>query len=476
MVESKKKGLGALLEYVWDTELQSLSRVRRFCVRMLRVFHIVGRGFRENDWTLHSSALTFSTLMAIVPVLALSLAFARGFGNVEVARERVHGMVAEWTSGFRPLSNEDVMTTGTVARIVPSAVKNTPEESKTDLAESIDSLVDRAFLKVEKLKFKAIGGIGLVILVLMVIDVLGRVEYAFNKMWRVTKSRTVFRKFTDYLSVVMVLPVLMLAASSLPIVSHAARFYHENVADSLKLWVGAAVLSHMAMLVMATTVFTFLIIFMPNTKVRFTPGLVGGLITAVLFIAWLWVCAALQIGVANYGKIYGSFAVIPILLAWVYMSWVIVLFGAEVAFAVQNCSTYRMVYGARRASVQAKIILALSVVLEAAKGMTGTGGAFDAAAYAARKRLPMRFLNEVTGELVSAGFLAEVTGGRVGFVLLRTPDSIRVSDVINVIMQHGAGPGDLGLTTMDAALEPVVKQAFEETDRSLSRTTVQDLL
>jgi membrane protein len=476
-----RKKLASFVDYIWDIELSSVSWFHRLGVKVLRVVHLVFKGFRDDECSLHASALTFSTLMAIVPVLALSLALARGFGDVDVARAKIKSVVMEWTAGFKPVpadAGEMAKPGDTPAGVGADKKKDdTDKEPPTpEIAAMINDMVDKLFKKVENMKFKALGGVGLVLLIWMAIDVLGRAESAFNKVWGVTSSRTLVRKFTDYLSVVIVLPVLLIAASSLPVVAFLTKFFDETVAPGLSFLISSATLKSLTTIVMSTLGFTFLISFLPNTKVKLVPGLTGGFVTALFFIAWLWLCAALQIGVANYGKIYGSFAVIPILLAWVFVSWGIILFGAEVAFAVQNCTTFRMEQGARRANVQAKIILALSVVLESAKAFAGQAGGFSAANYGESKRVPVRFLNEIVDELVHAGVLGELSGEKGRFVLLRSPDSVKVKDVIDVIMCSGVEPKALGLGTIDAGIERILKQASDGMNSSLSHMTVQELM
>ncbi|MDD4871434.1 MAG: YhjD/YihY/BrkB family envelope integrity protein [Kiritimatiellae bacterium] len=477
-----KKRVRALFDYIWDAELSSVSWLHRFGVQVLRVMHIVAHGFKEDECALRSSALTFSTLMAIVPVLVLSLALAREVGNVEVAREKLHDVVIEWASGSKNMALSQAGSTIAPAKQESAEHKN-PDRGIDEsvgvvpqIAEAINGMVDRMFKKVENMKFKTLGGVGLVILVLMVIDVLSCVEAAFNRVWAVTSSRTILRKFTDYLSVVMILPVLIIAASSLPIVAFATKFLDETVAANLRFWVGSAMLKNLTMVVMTTLGFTFLIVFMPNTKVKTGPGLTGGFVTAMLFLCWLWICAALQLGVANYGKIYGSFAVIPIVLAWIYVSWCIVLFGAEVAFAIQNCSTYRMEQGRRHANMHAKVMLALSIVLEAARALTGKGDGFSISGYSAKKRIPIRFMNEVVDELVQVGLLAELSEKSGRFVLLKTPETVKVKDVVEVMMGTGVEPENLGLAAIDPVVERLAKKALNGINSSLSDTSVQDLM
>jgi membrane protein len=470
-----------IAEDIWDVELTSMSAIRSFGVKVLRIINLVVKGFKEDECPLHASALTFNTLMAIVPILALSLALVRGLGDAETAKNKIRGAVQDWTQSFKTqnvmlqqvgaVGIGDSGDTGATDGIeVPEALP------PSELADEINSLVDRAFEKVENISFKALGGFGLVLLLLMVITVLGKVEASFNKVWGVTTGRPLWRKFTDYLSVLVVLPVLVVAASSLPIADLAARVLRGPSAERLRLVLGSVMLKNLTVVVMTTLSFTFLIMFMPNTRVRILPGLAGGAVAALLFIGWLWLCAAAQVGVARSGKIYGSFAIVPILLAWVHVSWDIVLFGAEVAFAVQNCTTYRMEQGASRANVNARIALALSVLVEAGRAMSGERKSFEVSEYAARRRVPVRFLNDIVDELVHADYLAKLSDREGCFVMLKAVEAVGVKQVVDSIMSSGVKPAALGLESLDPGIRRTLERAGQGMDLSLGDITIRDLL
>jgi len=456
---------------IWDIELSSLSAIRRLGVATLRVVHLVVKGFRDDECPLHASALTYSTLMAIVPVLALSLALARVFGGDDLARDKIKGIVAEWTVRFEQAAIDmspgagDVTPAGTreAGTGVDSAVEAplTATES-TLLARRIQHAVDGIFDRVAGISFAALGGVGLIILLWTVVAVLGTVEGTFNRVWGVSVGRSIWRRFTDYIAVVVVLPFLAIAASTFPVVEYVMRFLRPEYAEQVRLFLLSDALKNITVILMTGITFTFLIMFMPNTRVRFLAGVSGGFVACMLFLAWLWVCASFQVWVAGYGRIYGSFALIPIMLAWVYVSWEIVLFGAEVAFSIQNVETYRMEQGARRASLQAKLILSLAVLVEAARAMAGKRGALSIAGYAGQKRVPVRLLNEVTDELLHTGMLGELAGSPGVFVLLRAPETLAVSSVFKAIMNAGVQPGQLGLVGLDDRIERAVNQAAGE--------------
>jgi membrane protein len=427
----------------------------------------VVKGFREDDCTLQASALTLSTLMAIVPILALSLSIARGLGGAETARTKVKDMVEQWTSALE------------AGPIIPIGSANAaqgagPDSAGSSLGHEINRLVDDAFERVDKISFAALGGVGLVLLVFMVVQVLAQVESSFNRVWGVTVGRSLWRRFTDYLSVLFIVPFLIIAASTLPAIDGISRFLKE--AAGVQHAAGPGFLRYLTGTLIMSTAFTFFFIFMPNTKVRIMPGVIGGTVAGILFVVWLWACAAMQVSVANYSRIYGSFAVVPILLAWLYMSWQIVLFGAEVSFAMQNHATYRMESGARRASAEARVTMALAIVLEVARNMTQGNGEFVASAFAGTRGVSVRFLNEILDELVHAGILAGVTGGEGRYVLMRSPETLTAGQVVDAILQSGVKPASLGLARLPPEVTHALARFNAGVGGALGRTPLAELL
>jgi membrane protein len=407
---------------------------------------MVLRGFREDECPLHASSLTFSTLMAIVPVLALSLAIARGFDDTDLARRKAKELVGEFTERMRQ-SDQGTNTVQRVNILFGVSETNGTDHAMTgsQLAEEIERLVDKGFDSAESISFKAIGAVGLILLLLMVIDVLSRVEASFNKVWGVTAGRPVLRKFTDYLAAVFILPFLILMISSFPVMDLIAQFVPPDAATQIRSAMGSPLLKNAMSVVLTSLAFTFLLMFMPNTKVTLRAGLCGGFTAGILFVIWLWVCAALQVGAARSGKIYGSFAIVPILLAWVFVSWEIILLGSESAFAVQNFHTYRKEQRARRASFNSRLVLALCLATEAARKMITGGGGLDVPEYAASNGVPVRFLNDVVDELVRQGYLAELAGKQGCFTLLKSPSEIRIQELADAFVYFGEDASKLGI-------------------------------
>ena len=490
-----------LADDVWDVELSSLKGLRRFGVQIVRVVQLVFKGYKQDECPLHASALTFNTMMAIVPILALSLAVARGFGGDDAAKSWVKTRVSEWTQEF---GRHDVDAGVFHPEIASSSVESEtseqanlaapmPQESNTtlsaatpphprsgitpeELAHQINSLVETTFEKVDAISFKALGGVGLGLLLWMVISALGRVEASFNRVWGVSEPRPLWRKFTDYFSILLVFPVLIIAASSLPVVDYTTRFLDAANAVYLRHLLFSGALKNLTMITFTCLSFSFLLISMPNTSVKVRPGLVGGCVTGLLFLLTVWACASIQIGVASAGRIYGTFAVLPIMLLWVNISWQLVFLGAEVAFAVQNCSTYRMEQGARRANVWAKLTMALSLVVEASKSMDGSRPHFTVDNFAGQYRVPVRLLNEVVQELVVGQVLAKISDSNGSYVMSRAPEFVKVTEILDVMLQGGVDAKALGLDHVETTARDIIEEVHGKMFDSLDGVSLRDLL
>lgn len=474
-----KQGWKFATEDVWDIELTSLTALHRFGVSSVRVVTLVFKGFKEDECTMHASSLTFSTLMAIVPVLALCLSMAKGFGDGDSAKTWIEDSVSNWTATFAsaPMEPANGQTNNIAKTSKPNGNTSTEDNFvQSELAARINLLVEQGFEKVDNISFAKLGAIGLILLIGMVISVLGHVESSFNRVWGVTVGRSLWRRFTDYLSVLLILPILIVPAASMPVMDMLARFMPDNMAAIVQSIVSSGMFKSMVVVGMTSLVFAFMIMFMPNAKVKFIAGISGGFVTALLFIMWLSICAMIQVGVGKYGKIYGSFAVVPILLAWVFTSWQIVLFGAEVAFAVQHNATYKMEQRSHKANLKARMTLALAVVVESARSMIKATPPFEAADFAKKNKVPVRFLNAVINELVQAGYLALLSKKAETYALLKAPGKLQISDVITVVMDSGIGPGALGLSSVDPRIAKAVDATSGGVDKSLQGATVESLL
>ena len=416
-----------ITEDIWDIDLSSLSRVRRIGVNAIRVLNLVFKGYWANDCPVHASALTYTTLISIVPVLALALSVLRGFGAAAQAEQEIM-----------------------------SAASAMPEQFQFFVQDILNY--------VNNTSFSVLGGLGLAFLLVTVVMVLSQVESSFNRVWGVQVPRTILRKFSEYLSVLVVVPVLMVAATTIN-----ATLSNSSIVHAIEGRYVAAAAFYLRLLKLTPFVatwiaFSFLYKFMPNTRVRLGPALISGIIGGSLWIAWQWVYITFQIGMKNYNAIYATFATVLIFLLWLNISWQIILLGAEIGFGLQNHSTFAIETRSHSASMKSRISLAIAILAHASKAMLDGVQSFCIPAFAQEHGVPVRLLNEVVNELVKTGFLAPIWDpqGPGNFVLLRSPDKVPIQDVINALLNSGASPQSLGLHR----LQPAVLEAIARIETS----------
>jgi membrane protein len=428
---------------LWDFEPDGLSWLPRKIVGGLRVFQLVWQGYREDECQLHASALTYYTLMSIIPLFALGLALVRVFGGDEIAHARIAAEIARFGQQLAARSPRAI---GQDADLV------------LEFVAQLNQYADWLFGQIAKISFGTLGGIGLVLLIWMAISMLAQVEHSFNRVWN-APARSLWRKCSDYLALVIIVPFLAIAATTIPVANFLSQHLNGWVV-STRMSDGIAYAARQGMPLLLTGVlFVTIFLFIPNTKVRFKPALIGGVLTAIGFLAWLRICTELQVGVIKYSKLYGSFAILPILMAWVYTSWQIVLFGAEVSFACQNTGTYRREPRARNAGVRARWQLALGLVAEMARAMREGTPPIHAVAFAQQHRIPVRLMNDVLEDLQLGGLIAETSRQGGVFVLLRDPATLMAATVIQALLDQGATPESMGLGNLDPRIRAFTVQA-----------------
>ncbi len=404
-----KRGVDFLRTDIWRLRLKSLPKKKSFLVRQLRVILLAIRGFTKDRCNLRASALTFYFLLSIVPAVAMAFGIAKGFG-------------------LEKLLQKSLM------------------EKFQGQEEVVTNVIAFAHRMLEKTKGGLIAGIGLLTLFWLVIKLLSNIEVSFNEIWGVRRARPLLRKFSDYLSVMLIYPILFISASSTTVfVSSQVTRFTKKIA-LLGKFSSLILFSLKALpLIVLWCLFTFINMFMPNTKVSWKSGLAGGIIAGTVFQLVQWAYIRFQIGVAKYGAIYGSFAALPLFLVWLQMSWLIVLFGAEISFAVQNVDAYEFEPDCLNVKPSFKKLLSLRIVNICVKRFCNKEDAWSAKQIASFLDVPIRLVNMIVSDLVGGKILAElrpendnneelyqpaldVSEITVGFVL-RALDSVGTDDI-----------------------------------------------
>ncbi|MBU0677880.1 MAG: YihY family inner membrane protein [Verrucomicrobia bacterium] len=432
---SWKKCRQFILHDVWTLDISSMSLIRRTGVSALRTVHLVVRGIKNDELLIRASALTFASLMSLIPLLAIIFSILRGFG---VGQDRIDSFL-EW---------------------------------KGDMPVEFQTFLDKMVEVVNNTDYTRLSWVGLAALLMAATWVLAGMEDAFNRIWGIARSRNIMRRTANYISILVVVPILIGIAGTF-----SATLQSETVIAKL----GSVGILYRSLLrftpaFSAWLAFIFLYLFLPNTRVRLMPAAVSALAGSLMWLTWQNTYITMQVGVARYNAIYGTFATVPIFLAWLYISWIIILLGAEVAFAIQNQDTYPMELTNAVPSIHSRSLLLLSIITSAGRAQKTQGGVFEVSAFARENRVPIRLVNKLVELLEEAGFLVEVADRGGCYVLCRAADGITVRDVFNVIAESGASPAMLGIENIDSSVAAVLERLGEGMDGILQGRTVEDLV
>ncbi len=356
---------------IWKMPLYEVSGVKLFLIKQLRIIMLALRGFSEDKVSLRASALTFYSLLSVVPTVAMIFGIAKGFGFQ-------NKLEAELIKGFQ--GHE----------------------------EALNWIVNMARNYLENVKGGVIAGIGLIILFWTVMGLLSNIERSFNGIWQVKKSRPFVRKFTDYFSIMLIAPIFLFVASSANVfITSQIDLITTEVALLGQIKPVINFFLHFIPYFLIWFLLTIVYMAMPNTKVNFTSALVGGIIAGTLVQLSQWGYVYFQIGVSRYNALYGSFAALPLFLIWLQLSWLIVLLGAEISFAKQNVARYEFEYDSLNISYRLKRILTLLVANFVIKIFEKGDSPFTSYQLARELKIPVRVVRNITFELTEAGIFSE---------------------------------------------------------------------
>jgi membrane protein len=418
-------------EDLWRVRLEDLPRWRRIAYGALRVVLLAVRGFKTDHCPLRASALTFYTLLSIVPVAAMAFGIAKGFGFQHMLERELY--------------------------------QNFPGQEPI-----IEQVVSFAQSMLETTKGGLIAGIGLVLLFWSVVKVMGNIEASFNTIWRVDRPRTLVRKFSDYLTMVLISPVLVIVAGS------ATVFVTTQIAaflGRLALPAGLEALIALGFKLVPYTLiwvlFTMVYMVMPNTRVRFSAALMGGVLAGTVYQVVQWGYITFQVGASRASAVYGSFAALPLFLVWLQLSWMIVLVGAEIASAAQTASRWEPEVDESQASPVQRKLAALALCREVVQAFGEGQAPLSAESLAQRSGLPGRLVHRVLGELVESGVLTRACGAgeeEIAYLPSRDTDRITVGFVVQALDRRGTG--GYGLPAGPSL--PPLQEAFEALERAMA--------
>ena len=298
------------------------------------------KGFLDARCGLHAAGLTYFSLLAFVPVLCLSLLLAKACGIGDVARTQINRHLDAYITQIETM-HDDPSVVVTMSESKRLEKRNSAKAIATQAREVSNHLFDRA----AQFDASTLGWIGLAMLAWTVISTFGMVETSMNEIWRIKAMRPLWKRCVLYLLVTLVSPILIALALSMPVlgvvkaVLEAASGYipySKQLMNVLVTVLFSKFVSYIVTLAFAALGLGFFYKFMPYCKVKALWAMVAGTVTAFVFALWLRACIIAQVGVANSSALYGSFAFFPILLAWIYVSWQIILFGSVLSCQLQS--------------------------------------------------------------------------------------------------------------------------------------------
>ncbi|MFP3929061.1 MAG: YihY/virulence factor BrkB family protein, partial [Desulfobacteraceae bacterium] len=397
-------GLDYLQRDIWRVHLRELPKFQALMIRHLRVMILTFRGLIEDRCQLRASALTFYSLLSIVPVLAMIFGIAKGFGFEKTLRT----MILERLEGQEQVALQ---------------------------------VIDFSHALLENVKGGLVAGVGILLLFYTIVKILSHIENAFNDIWGVKTPRTLGRKITDYLSMMLICPFLFLLSSAATvIIASGVKLVMEKIALLGALSPVVMLFLNFLPFCVLWVLFAFVYMFMPNTRVRLTSAVLAAVIAGTAYHVFQWGYIQFQLNVSRYNAIYGSFAALPLFFIWLQISWLIVLFGAEISFAHQNEDTYEFEEDCLNASRAFKRLLSLRITHLLVRNFSEGAPAWTARRISEHLGTPIRLVNLLVHELVECGIFSQAVSAddrEPGYQPGKDPDSLTLQYVIDALDEQG---------------------------------------
>ena len=392
------------------------------CKRCLNILRRSLKTFSATEGQLRASALTYYTLFALVPVLALLFGIAKGFDlenwmkNVMLAKAPQHSDMLNWLFGF---------------------AEKTLQHTRGGV----------------------IAGVGALILFWSVIKMVGNVEAAVNRVWQVQKTRTIFRKFTDYLSFMIVVPLLLMIASSVTLM--LGRMLVKLTESGILGTFSSRIIDfgiHCLPYLVVWVLLTFVYLFLPNTRVQFKAALFGGVIAGTLYQLLQAGYFFVQLALSKYNAIYGSFSALPLFLVWSYLNWLTVLFGVTLSYLYQNYDYESELARDRERSDAEKRLIALIFTAMVTKAFADDDKLLTAEDLAQRTNLSGTLAIEVLNTLEKRKILVALADSEYANARYMPALPLNKMTIINVLERYDKHENSSSFAIVN---QPCAKKALE---------------
>ena len=424
---------------IWRITEDEVTRTTFSLYNVIKTIYICVQRFAKDRIANKASALTYSTLLAIVPILAIVFAIARGFGFDNL----MENQIASGLGG----------STETSAYIL-SFVKSYLAQTKSGV-----------FI-----------GVGLVMLLWSVLNLINNMEITFNRIWQVKKGRSMYRKITDYFSMLLLMPILIVLSGGLSIFMTTTL---KSMDDFTLLAPLGKFLVRLIPFALTWLMFTALYIYMPNTKVKIKHALISGLLAGTAYQAFQFLYINSQLWVSRYNAIYGSFAALPLFLLWLQISWTICLFGAELTYAGQNIRNFSFDRDTRRITRRYRDFVAILTMSLIAKRFVRNEAAYTAEEMAEECQIPIRLMHQTLDDLQEIGLLHEVASDKKSEEVSYQPsidiNQLNVAMLLDKLYTHGSEDFKIDREQEYSAEWQTLVKAREDYYKNASTVLLKDL-
>jgi membrane protein len=395
MINIREKIQNFFVRGLWDVDLNSLSRYRVFIIKFLRLLYVAVREFTEGHITLRAMGLVYTTLLSIVPLLAVSFSVLKGLG--------VHNQIEPLLLNF----------------LSPLGTKG--EEISTKVIGFVGNI-----------KVGVLGTLGLSMLFYTVISLIQKIESALNAIWKIKKSRSFARRFSDYTSIILIGPVLIFSAMGLTASVMNTRVLQGIISVEL---FGAAIYlaGKIIPYLLVCAAFTFIYSFVPNIKVKFRSALAGGLFAGILWETTGWAFASFVVSSTKYTAVYSGFAILIMFLIWLYLSWLILLVGAEVSFYHQYPQFLTVKKETLLLSNRLKERLAILVMFLIGDNFYHNRKPWNLDSLLNQLYFPLEPVQDVLTALEDHGFLLETGDDPPAFLPAKDLENIKLREILSSV-------------------------------------------
>lgn len=425
---------------LWRIKLESLPRGKRSLYSFIRVWVIAIKEFNNDKCTEKASALTYFSMLSLVPVLAMLFAVAKGFGIQDLMEKELN----------RYFSGQEAV----LENVLPFA----------------ENMLNSASGGI-------VTGISLVFLIYTVIKLLMNIEEAFNDMWDIKKSRRWERKISDYVAVMLLGPVLMIVASSMTIlVKDTIQEALTNIAILGQIKSGIVFLLRLLPYTIIWLLLFGIYLIFPNIRVKIWPAIIGGILAGTLFQLNQQAFISLQFAFARYNAIYGSIAFLPLFLIWLQLSWLIVLFGAEIVYGAQYINQWEYNTENLKISLNHQKKLMILMLYKVVKRFENGDGPMSRNELAESVNIPRRYVNEICRKLEKSHLITRVEGIDAAYQPSFDIHKMDLNKVLKMYEKHGMEDFDPRKSDAFKAIESTLSDIDEKWKDTSSNKLIKDII